>query len=238
MGALCALATAARPCSHSLLAHSSCRKVGILRIQGKHFQIEPIPLKTVRPFKMDEVVLSEEAAKVENDIDLEKRETITAFLATRVGLPGQGSEAGPGRADGILGVSGRGAHRRGEEGLGGAARRRWRGDDAPANPSAGELAPHPPTVSGMTDLALHDRSRPRGRATPATPYGSASSLSARLQTPKTCCSTTSASWRPRGVSALLFLERTRFQLTPRFGPQATASCPTSPTLTSTTTATC
>jgi len=60
------------------------RKVGILSIQRNQFNIEPIPLKTVRPFKIGDIVLEEEADDEENGIDLQKRETITAFLKTKV----------------------------------------------------------------------------------------------------------------------------------------------------------
>jgi double-strand break repair protein MRE11 len=61
------------------------RKVGILSIQRDQFNIEPIPLKTVRPFKIGDIVLEEEADDEESGIDLEKRETITAFLRIKVG---------------------------------------------------------------------------------------------------------------------------------------------------------
>lgn len=60
------------------------RKVGLLSIQRRRFHIEPIPLKTVRPFKMGEVVLTEEAEDPESGLDLQKRDTITAFLKARV----------------------------------------------------------------------------------------------------------------------------------------------------------
>ena len=65
------------------------RKVGILSIQRGQFIIEPIPLKTVRPFKIGDIVLEEEADDEENGIDLQKRETITAFLKTKVRVTAQ-----------------------------------------------------------------------------------------------------------------------------------------------------
>jgi double-strand break repair protein MRE11 len=61
------------------------RKVGILSVQRGQFNIETIPLKTVRPFKIGEVVLEDEADDENNHLDLQKRETITAFLKTKVG---------------------------------------------------------------------------------------------------------------------------------------------------------
>jgi double-strand break repair protein MRE11 len=64
------------------------RHVGILSVQGSQFQIAEIPLKTVRPFELDEVVLSEEAAEEGSKVNLEDKDTITAFLRTKVCLIG------------------------------------------------------------------------------------------------------------------------------------------------------
>jgi double-strand break repair protein MRE11 len=69
---------------HPAACPSVYRKVGLLRIQGRKFQLDPLPLKTVRPFKMEDIVLQDEAELEENDLDLDKRETITAFLARKV----------------------------------------------------------------------------------------------------------------------------------------------------------
>ncbi len=66
------------------MCESFYRKVGLLRIQGKNFDLQPLPLKTVRPFKMEDVVLADEAELEENELDLDKRDTITAFLAKKV----------------------------------------------------------------------------------------------------------------------------------------------------------
>jgi double-strand break repair protein MRE11 len=60
--------------------------VGILSIQEGQFNIEPIPLRTVRPFKIGDIILEEEADNEENGIDMQKRETITAFLKIKVSL--------------------------------------------------------------------------------------------------------------------------------------------------------
>ena len=74
-----------------MLAYQSCfswakiaRHVGILSIQGSHFQITEIPLKTVRPFEMDEVVLTDMAEVEDHKINLEDKDTITAFLRGQV----------------------------------------------------------------------------------------------------------------------------------------------------------
>ncbi|RXK38009.1 DNA repair protein (mre11) [Tremella mesenterica] len=60
------------------------KHVGILSIQGSQFQIAEIPLKTVRPFVIEEVVLTEAAANPRNKINLEERDTITSYLRAQV----------------------------------------------------------------------------------------------------------------------------------------------------------
>ncbi|RSH93640.1 meiotic recombination [Saitozyma podzolica] len=60
------------------------KHVGILSIQGSQFQIAEIPLKTVRPFELDEVVLSEAAAIEVNKMSLDDKDSITAFLRGKV----------------------------------------------------------------------------------------------------------------------------------------------------------
>jgi hypothetical protein len=60
------------------------RKVGILSIQGEQFDIEPIVLKTVRPFKIGEIVMEDEADDPANDIDLQLRDSVTAHLEKKV----------------------------------------------------------------------------------------------------------------------------------------------------------
>lgn len=69
---------------HVLSTSSSRRKVGILSIQGDQFDIEPVVLKTVRPFKMGEIVMEEEADDPANDLDLQLRDSVTAFLEKKV----------------------------------------------------------------------------------------------------------------------------------------------------------
>lgn len=43
-----------------------------------------LPLKTVRPFEMEEIVLTEEAASPDSKINLEDKDTITAYLREKV----------------------------------------------------------------------------------------------------------------------------------------------------------
>ncbi|KZT01347.1 DNA repair exonuclease [Laetiporus sulphureus 93-53] len=58
------------------------KHVALLNIQGKEFELTPIPLRTVRPFVLDEVVLTEVAE--EEGFDLGDRMAITKFLKKRV----------------------------------------------------------------------------------------------------------------------------------------------------------
>ncbi|WVF68869.1 DNA repair protein (mre11) [Kwoniella sp. CBS 6097] len=58
------------------------KHVGILSVQGSQFQIAEIPLKTVRPFKMDEVFLS--YAAEQGALNLEDKDSITDYLRIQV----------------------------------------------------------------------------------------------------------------------------------------------------------
>lgn len=72
------------PPSPYLSCKADDRHVGILSVQGSQFQIAEIPLKTVRPFEMDEVVLSDCAQLEHLKVDLEDKDSITAFLRREV----------------------------------------------------------------------------------------------------------------------------------------------------------
>ena len=58
------------------------RHVALLQVQGKEFQMTPIPLRTVRPFVLDEVVLSEAAE--EEGFELSDQTAITKLLKKKV----------------------------------------------------------------------------------------------------------------------------------------------------------
>lgn len=62
------------------------RHVGLLSIQGSQFQIAEIPLKTVRPFELDEVILTEAVDEEGSGVNLEDKDTITAYLRRKVSL--------------------------------------------------------------------------------------------------------------------------------------------------------
>lgn len=61
---------------------SGNRKVAFLEIQGQEFQMTPIPLRTVRPFVMEEIVLSEVAE--EENLSLSDKMEINKYLRSRV----------------------------------------------------------------------------------------------------------------------------------------------------------
>lgn len=54
----------------------------MLQIRGKEFQLTPIPLKTVRPFVIDEIVLADAAE--EEGLNLNDQLEITKYLKTKV----------------------------------------------------------------------------------------------------------------------------------------------------------
>jgi double-strand break repair protein MRE11 len=55
------------------------RHVALLQIQGKEFEMTPIPLRTVRPFVLEEVTLNEEEG-----LELNDPMAISKFLKGRV----------------------------------------------------------------------------------------------------------------------------------------------------------
>lgn len=70
------------PASVKRLLSLCSRQVALLEVQGKEYKLTPIPLRTVRPFVIDEVVL-QDAAELE-EFDLNDREAVTAFLKSAV----------------------------------------------------------------------------------------------------------------------------------------------------------
>lgn len=60
------------------------KHVALLQIQGKDFQLTPLPLKTVRPFVIDEVVLQDAAE--EEGLDLNDQMAITKYLKAKVNV--------------------------------------------------------------------------------------------------------------------------------------------------------
>lgn len=58
------------------------RHVALVEIQGKEFQLKPIPLRTVRPFVLEDVVLSE--ASEEEGFDINDQIAVSKFLKSRV----------------------------------------------------------------------------------------------------------------------------------------------------------
>lgn len=60
------------------------RHVALLQIQGKDFQMEPIPLRTVRPFVIDEVCLLEAAE--DDDFDVTDQIVVGKFLRGKAGI--------------------------------------------------------------------------------------------------------------------------------------------------------
>lgn len=53
-----------------------------MEIQGKEFQLKPIPLRTVRPFVLEDIVLSEAAE--EEGLDVNDQIAVSKFLKSRV----------------------------------------------------------------------------------------------------------------------------------------------------------
>ncbi|KAN0094824.1 Metallo-dependent phosphatase-like protein [Tylopilus felleus] len=58
------------------------KHVALVEIQGKEFQLKPIPLRTVRPFVLEDIVLSEAAE--EEGLDVNDQIAVSKFLKSRV----------------------------------------------------------------------------------------------------------------------------------------------------------
>jgi len=56
--------------------------VALVQIHGKEFQLTPLPLRTVRPFVIEDIILTEEAEKEGFDIDDQMQ--VMKFLKTKV----------------------------------------------------------------------------------------------------------------------------------------------------------
>lgn len=56
----------------------------MLKIQGKEFELTPIALRSVRPFVIDDVILSDAAE--EEGFDINDKIEVTKFLKTKVGV--------------------------------------------------------------------------------------------------------------------------------------------------------
>jgi hypothetical protein len=58
------------------------RHVALIQVHGKEYNLKPLPLRTTRPFVLEEVVLSEVAE--EEGFELEDQMEITKYLRSRV----------------------------------------------------------------------------------------------------------------------------------------------------------
>ena len=58
------------------------RHVALIHVHGKEYSLKPLPLRTVRPFVLEEVVLSEVAE--EEGFELEDQMEVTKYLRSRV----------------------------------------------------------------------------------------------------------------------------------------------------------
>ncbi|GAA95975.1 uncharacterized protein L969DRAFT_26055 [Mixia osmundae IAM 14324] len=63
-------------------AEAAPKTVALLSIQGKDFQIDPIVLRTVRPFKYKEISLAE--VQENDEVELNSRAQITKFLKSQI----------------------------------------------------------------------------------------------------------------------------------------------------------
>jgi len=66
----------------SLAEISLSRHVALIQVHGKEYSLKPLPLRTARPFVLEEVVLSEIAE--EEGFEPEDQMEITKYLRSRV----------------------------------------------------------------------------------------------------------------------------------------------------------
>lgn len=71
---------------------SLSRHVALIQVHGKEYTLKPLPLRTARPFVLEEVALSEVAE--EEGFELEDQMEITKYLRSRVTLQLCGSLEG------------------------------------------------------------------------------------------------------------------------------------------------
>ena len=73
-------------CVLSLANISLSRHVALIHVHGKEYSLKPLPLRTARPFVLEEVVLSEvaeeEGFELEDQMEISKyhRSRVTIFL--------------------------------------------------------------------------------------------------------------------------------------------------------------
>jgi len=65
-----------------IIAHNVSRHVALVQIHGKEFQLTPLPLRTVRPFVIEDITLTDEAEKEGFDIDDQMQ--VMKFLKNKV----------------------------------------------------------------------------------------------------------------------------------------------------------
>lgn len=68
------------PVNHQALI----RHVALVRIQGTRYELEPIPLRTVRPFIVEDLDLASETE--EDGIDLTDMQAVMKFIRNKVRL--------------------------------------------------------------------------------------------------------------------------------------------------------
>lgn len=64
------------------LSLSLSRHVALIQVHGKEYSLKPLPLRTARPFVLEEVVLSE--ISEEEGFELEDQMEIAKYLRSRV----------------------------------------------------------------------------------------------------------------------------------------------------------
>jgi double-strand break repair protein MRE11 len=70
------------PLSSRALIVLRFRHVALVEIRGKEFQLTPLPLRTVRPFVMDEIQLT--SAAEDEGFDANDQIAVSAFLKSKV----------------------------------------------------------------------------------------------------------------------------------------------------------